>query len=150
MSRFFSDRALAEWRRAHGEPDLPLPPKPRKSPRREESRIQRAVIAWWAAKHKEFGVPECLLFAIPNGLWLGAKAGKFAKLEGLRSGVSDLFLAIPRGRWHGLFMELKTETGTASDAQEAFILAAQAQGYCAVVRQGYDETVGMIETYLGI
>lgn len=147
MSRFFNDHQLALLRNRMGE-NVPVPPKPKKSLRREESRIQRAVIAWWSAKHKEFGMPECLLFAIPNGLWLGARAGRFAKLEGLRSGVSDLMLAAPRDKYHGLFLEVKTEKGIASDAQMEFIYQAQLQGYFATVRYGYDEVVLAIETYL--
>lgn len=124
------------------------PAKPRKKRDNAESRMQQAVIKWWAVKHKEFGVPECLLFAIPNGARRDKVVGAILKKEGVRAGVSDLFLAAPRGGWHGAFIELKTETGAVSDAQVEFLDAAQVSAYQTAVCRSLDSAIEVIESYL--
>lgn len=147
-AKTMSDYTLAVWRRAHGEPDLPFPPRPRKSPRAEESRIQCAVIRWWSLKCSEFQVNERLLYAIPNGHQRDAVTGAILKREGLRAGAPDLNLDVARGPFHGLRVEVKTETGVLSRDQEVFIAALKSQGFCVEVAYGYDKTVAVIERYL--
>ena len=143
-----SDYDLAVFRRAHGEPELALPPKPRKSQGNEESRIQQAVIRWFSYAYGGLGIRhEFLLFAVPNGHRRDAITASILKREGLRAGVSDLVLAVPRGPFHGLFLELKTNTGTPSDQQRAFLAAVEAEGYCAKVANGYDQAVQAITKY---
>lgn len=148
MPRRFTDHDLAQFRRAHGEPDLPVPPKPRKSPRAEESRIQCALINYWALKHREFGLPNFALFSIPNGHLRTAITGAILKREGLRSGAPDLMLAAPVGIYHGAFIELKTETGKPSPEQKEFLRFLGDARYAATVAYGYDDAVRFIECYL--
>ncbi len=141
-----SDHQLAVWRNAHGE-NVPVPPKPKKRDN-EESRIQMSVIRWWAVSHKTFGVPEQLLFAIPNGGRRDVIGAAILKKEGQRNGVSDLMLAVPRAQFHGLFLELKIATGKCSPAQHQFLADASGQGYAAFAAYSYDEAVALIEKYL--
>lgn len=148
MPRRFTDRDLALFRQKNGEPDIIVPPKPRKSPRAEESRIQCAVIRWWSLKCSEFQVNERMLYAIPNGHFRTPETGAILKREGLRAGAPDLNLDVPRGPFHGLRVEIKTETGVLSREQETFIAALKAQGFCAEVAYGYDKVVAVIERYL--
>lgn len=142
-----SDYDLAVYRRAHGEPDLPLPPK-RKKRDNEESRTQMALCRWWAVAHKGFGVPEQMLFAVPNGGRRDVIGAAILKKEGQRNGVSDLMLAVARGKFHGLFLELKTATGRLSPAQHGFIAGATMQGYAAYTCYSYDDAVILITNYL--
>lgn len=128
-------------------PDF-TPPKPRKKRNNEESRMQQAVIKWWALKCREFGVPECLLFAIPNGARRDKVVGAILKKEGVRAGVPDLFLAVPRGPRCGLFIEIKTENGIVSDAQFDFIQTLRDQRYAAVVCHSFGSVVVAIESHL--
>lgn len=124
------------------------PAKPRKKRDNAESRMQQAVIKWWALKHKEFGVPECLLFAIPNGARRDKVVGAILKKEGVRAGVCDLFLAAPRRHFCGHFIEMKTDNGVVSDAQSEFITAADEQRYWVTVCRSFNEAVREIEAYL--
>ena len=66
---------------------------------------QVLLMQWWALSHKLFGVPEQLLFAIPNGGERNIIVAARMKKEGVRAGVPDLFLAAPKGGFHGLLTE---------------------------------------------
>lgn len=124
------------------------PAKPRKKRDNAESRMQQAVIKWWALKHKEFGVPECLLFAIPNGARRDKVVGAILKKEGVRAGVPDLFLAVPNKIKHGLFIEMKTDTGMLSKAQEDFVSCATFDDYSVAVCRSFSDAALTIENYL--
>ena len=117
--------------------------------RHAESKIQRAVIQWFALAHRGLGVPHAsLLFAIPNGGARNPATGAVLKAEGVRAGVADLMLACPRGGFSGLFIELKTTSGRVREEQKAFIALVIGQGYWAQVARGFDEARVLIERYL--
>lgn len=68
-------------------------------------------------------IPELArLFAIPNG---GQRdkitAGKL-KAEGVKPGVPDIFLPVPRHVWAGLFVEMKRPKTTKAGARKAEII----------------------------
>lgn len=113
-----------------------------------EHQIQVGVIDWWGYACKGYGLPECLLFAIPNG---GdrhpAVAGKL-KAEGVRPGIPDLFLSVPRGTFHGLYVEMKTRVGKLTAKQEHARAALLQQGYQVVTCLSTEDALGMIREYL--
>lgn len=148
MPRRFTDRDLAIFRSKNGEPDIAIPPKPRKKRGNEESRQQMALIRWWQLKHKEFNLPIFALFSIPNGGWRDPVGASILKKEGQRNGVSDLFLMAARGGSHGMFLEMKCEGGRISDEQHDFAWAATVQGYKVVTAWSYDQAVQEITSYL--
>lgn len=146
---------------------LPIPPPlPRR--RNLESEMQRASVIWWRANCRHFGVPERLLFSIPNGFNADARRGSVMKAEGQRRGAPDLCLCVPRlrvespahdgqGNWkstipchwdHALFLELKTPTGVLSNDQCEFHNALMGQGYKVVVCRTLAECINEITTYL--
>lgn len=148
MTARMTDYSLAVWRQKNGEPDLPLPPKPRKKRDNQESRIQKAVIRWWAVMHRGFGLRPFSLYAVPNGAYCGPVGGSILKDEGLRTGACDLNLDVARGNWHGLRIEMKKPGGIVSDEQQAFLAEHLSQRYCARVCYSCDEAVGLITRYL--
>ena len=95
--------------------------------------------------------PElCMLFAIPNG---GARHPAVAaqlKAEGVKAGVPDIFLAVARGRWHGLFVELKRadRSNHATSAQRAWMEMLRRYGYSAIVCYGATDAINAIMGYL--
>lgn len=125
---------------------LPAKKKPRNN---EESRMQIALIRWWASVCRQFGVPEILLASCPNGGGRsGPRVGAILKAEGLRAGFPDLGLYAPRGVHHALFLELKRPAGVVSPEQEVFHSLLRDQGYKVVVVRGVIEGINEITSYL--
>jgi hypothetical protein len=86
---------------------------------------------------------------VPNGGSRGpAEAGRF-KAMGVKAGVPDVFLDVPRGGFHGLRIEMKRRKGgRVSDDQADWLDYYNANGYRAVVCYGWDEARMEIEDYL--
>lgn len=130
-----------------------------------EDSIQKAVMTWarWQSL-APIGIDGKLSNFIhhsPNGGYRNESEGRNFKLMGTKAGFPDLFVFIPKGGYHGLFIELKApkgktkdgktrRAGEVSDNQEMMIDRLNAIGYKAVVCYGYDETITAIREYLGI
>ncbi len=110
--------------------------------------MQSALIAWWACACKTFGVPEPLLFAVPNAGFRSPVAGAIMKREGLRKGIPDLMLAVSRHGAHGLYVEMKTATGVLSHEQKTIIHALLSEGYEVRVCRSTNEAMAVISRYL--
>lgn len=150
MSRILSDSDLIRLQQhiaATGSP-VGFSPTPRKRRRNEESLAQQAVIKWWGCSHKGFGLPEWALFAIPNGAAREVVTGSILKREGVRSGIPDLFMAVPRGNRSGMFVEMKTLKGVLSPEQRAILPVLETLGYSTAVCRSAQEAISVIETYL--
>lgn len=116
-----------------------------------EAQHQANVIKWSQQPHIRSRWPElALLFHIPNGGTRDAVEGRHLKQQGVRSGVPDLCLPVPSGRYHGLFIELKTETGRASVNQKWWIERLEAAGYFARVCHGWQAAAALLEWYLAL
>ena len=115
----------------------------------DEHQIQSSFITWAQTQVMTGKYPElALVFAIPNGMPVSKRTrGRFVA-EGLMQGVSDLFLPVARGGFHGMFIELKKQNGRVSPEQKAFIAAVQQQGYYAKVVYGLDEIISTVLEYL--
>ena len=113
---------------------------------------QVAVIAW-ADTHLDLYPEVAYLFHVPNGGLRAKTTAIRLKLMGVRRGISDLILLVPRGGFHGLLIELKIMDGAGrksrvSKEQKAFISFEQRQGYCAVICYDRFEAIRTIIAYL--
>lgn len=169
MTRTLSDKNVAELdahlQSGNGPEALKLSPPEKKRKRgNEESEIQKACIRWWATFCKRVGIQKEMLFSIPNGAVLGhgaversIRAG-ILKVEGMRPGVPDLFLAVserhrngdeqqPYIIYHGLFIEMKTERGPVSDDQVRMRALLEERGYKVEVCRSLEEFKKTVTTY---
>lgn len=73
--------------------------------------------------------------------------GKQRKDIGVKSGVPDLCLPVARGKYHGLYIEMKAEQGRVSDNQKTWMKRLMEQGYLAKVCYGFDEAIRCIKEY---
>jgi len=113
----------------------------------KESDEQIALFQW--AKLAQGQHPELsLLHSIPNGGKRNIREAARLKREGAKAGVSDIFLPVARGGFHGLYIEMKAGKGSASSNQEWWISEVTKQGYLAKVCFGWIEAKEVIERYL--
>lgn len=116
-------------------------------PKEEEEQIM--LFSW--AKTAEDVHPELrLMFHVPNGGKRGkAEAARF-KAAGVKAGVPDIFLPVARGRYYGLWIEMKAKDGTATEAQWEWMGALDREGYAVKVCYGFEEAVSVLVWYLGL
>jgi len=107
-----------------------------------------ALIRWWALFSSLHKFDERLLWAIPNGGHRHISVAKKMKEEGVRAGVPDYFLAIPKPLRGGLFIELKHPKGKLSQPQKEMISILETHGYGCVVAFGWDEARTAIEKWI--
>lgn len=119
--------------------------KTRKRPDDEEHRIQCACVNWFRLQYPDHA---SALFAVPNGGRRDRVSGAKLKAEGALPGVSDLILLLPRGRHHGLLIEMKTERGKQSQAQRDWQRDMVHRGYKYMVIRSIDEFIDMVTDYL--
>lgn len=111
-----------------------------------EHNEQVALFNWFQICHTDIAH---LLMAIPNGGWRNKITGYRLKQEGVRPGVPDLFLAVPKSPYAGLWIEMKRKFGgRVTTYQQNMIHALRRAGYAAEVCQGWEAARDAIENYL--
>lgn len=109
---------------------------------------QCALIDWWRWNCRKYGIPERLLHHSPQEGIRSKITGHHLKRIGMRPGFPDLMLFVPRGKYAGMAIELKTENGRATADQKGFIEDLKAQGYAAHICRGWEEARNKIVEYL--
>lgn len=141
---------------------MPMPPvstqldlldgrRKRRSPKvRTPEHLEQVALMAWANLPTTLRVwPELsLLHAVPNGGHRFIQVAKGMKEEGVKAGVPDLDLPVPRGEFAGLRIEMKAKDGSVSPAQSWWLKELQCQGYCASVCFGWEEAQKLIIRYL--
>ena len=116
-----------------------------------ETRHQINIIKWSQQPSIRSRWPELsLLYHIKNETTEGKERVAADRAMGVKKGVPDLCLPVPRGEYHGLYIELKSETGHASDAQEWWGEKLTGQGYFWEVCHGWQSAVRVLEWYMSL
>jgi len=92
--------------------------------------------------------PEIVLMSIPNGGKRDPRVAAQMKREGVLPGAPDLFVAEPRGDWHGLFIEMKRSDGRTSKEQNDVISKLKQRSYEVAVCKGADAAYGAFLSYV--
>lgn len=112
-----------------------------------EAQEQATVIEW--ALYNQNRYPELkLLHHIPNGGRRDARTGAMMKRQGVKAGVPDLHLPVSRGKYHSLYIEMKTDKGRPTETQKEWLDALNAEGNMAVICHSADEAIAVIKLYL--
>jgi hypothetical protein len=94
-----------------------------------EEREQAALFQWAAMNGGQY--PELRwLFHVPNGGLRHKAVAMKLKALGVKPGVSDVLLLVPRGGFHGLVIEMKAGKNKETPYQTEFIGFCEEQGYC--------------------
>lgn len=114
-----------------------------------ESDEQIALFAWADIQSGRY--PDLdLLYHIPNGGHRHKSVARRLKAEGVKSGVPDLCLPVARGKYHGLYIELKYGKNKTSPSQDKWLAALAGQGYAAIVCYGWEDASKALVQYLGL
>lgn len=113
-----------------------------------ESQHQAALFKWAHLVRNKYPELE-LLHHIPNGGSRHKIEAVNLKRQGVKSGVPDLCLPVARGKYHGLYIELKTEKGRTSKNQDYWVEKLNENGYFCEVCHGWDSARRVIEWYMG-
>lgn len=136
----------------------------RRRPRPVEDAEQAALFCWVAYESKKQPALK-LLHAIPNGGKRSAITAALLKRQGVRAGVPDLDLPVPRAHpanalgnqfatYHGLRIELKRprkkgeKKPETSPEQRTWLTDLQANGHCCCLCYGWQEAKESIVAYL--
>ena len=106
---------------------------------------EQAKLFGWTRNHPKLP----WMFAITNGGLRNKATAVRMKSEGVKAGVWDIFLPIPSGGYHGLFIEMKFGHNKLTELQEQFGVFATGQGYLCKVAYSAEEAIEIIDEYLG-
>lgn len=133
-----------------------LPPRaPRRVLGDEEHQHQSAFVEWasitrlpeWLQTNEVTMIGD-VLHAIPNGGHRSKTQGAKLKAEGAKAGVWDMFLPIPSGPWHGLWIEFKSSTGRVEPEQRKWERKMQSLGFNTMVCFSVDSAIAGMKLYL--
>ena len=113
-----------------------------------EDQEQKALFDW--AETMEHRFPDLRwLHHIPNGGKRDPVTAAKLKAQGVKPGVSDISLPVPRGGFHGLYIELKRlKGGRVESEQMDFMEAVSRNGYCVALCKGWEAAAKTIQGYL--
>lgn len=114
-----------------------------------EENMQIALFQW--AHIQQTSIPELkYLFHVPNGGKRGIKEATRLKAAGVKRGVPDVVLPVPRGGYHGLFVELKAGKNRPTPEQTAWLTELGRNGYRTAVCYALDDAIREIKMYLNL
>lgn len=113
----------------------------------DESGHQEALFSW--AGYQLERMPELeYMHHVPNGGRRDAATARALKRQGVKAGVPDIHLPAPRGKYHGLYIELKAGKNTTTGNQKRWLEYLKKQGYFTAVCYGWQAAAALIENYL--
>jgi hypothetical protein len=111
---------------------------------------EHCAIFEWAALQVTRWPEIALMHAIPNGGYRNkAEAGRL-KAAGVKRGVPDICLPVPRHGYHGLYIELKVDDNTPSKEQRWYLEQLSKWGYWTCAVWGADSAIATISHYLDL
>lgn len=114
-----------------------------------EAEEQEALFVW--AEYQSAAHPELrLLYHIPNEGKRSAAYGAALRRQGMKKGVPDLCLPVARGKYHGLYIEMKAGRNKPTVDQQWWLEALERQGFRAIWCSGWERAKEEISEYLNL
>lgn len=119
-----------------------------------EEAEQSALFCWSALPEVRVMYPQLVwMFAIPNGGFRDIVTAGKLKAGGVKAGVWDIFLPVPKAvnnkTYHGLFIEMKVKPNGLTPQQKKFQDALDAN-YAFAVAYNWEEARNYLQKYLGL
>ncbi len=112
-----------------------------KAPKSSEAEEQITVIEYCDLK----GIP---IYHIANEGKRTRYTGDLLKRMGMRTGFPDLCVPVPKGKYHGFYIEMKSASGKPTKDQISWLKRLKTQGYATAICYGADEAIQIIEKYI--
>lgn len=93
-------------------------------------------------------LPDRLLFAVPNGGSRHKLEAANMKRQGVKRGVADVILQIPKKGYASLCLEFKTSTGKQSDEQKEYQRQVEYAGSKYVIVRSVEQAIRVMRQYL--
>ncbi len=110
-----------------------------------EDSLQMNVVTWFAYQYPAYSED---LIHIANQRKCTVQQAMRLQRMGVRKGVSDLFLSIPRGEYHGLWMELKSPKRKPTKEQVKFAARKRGQGYATAWTDNLEDAMEILAEYM--
>ena len=115
----------------------------RKKKRRYSEAEEQIKLVVWLRKE------DIWHHASPNAGKRPTKQGDRLKQLGMSPGFPDVEIPVPRGGYHGLYIELKPlKGGKTQDNQLAWQAYLRSQGYCSEIIRGFEAARDFVIKYL--
>jgi hypothetical protein len=110
---------------------------------------QCALFRWaWSVRREH---PELeWMFAVPNGYHRDIRVARKVKAAGAKAGIPDVALPVPRGPYHGLYLELKVGRNKPTEEQRKWLEHLVNVGYLATWCTGWEAARDVIVDYLNL
>ena len=112
--------------------------------------LAQVALFRWAELNVRMYPSVNLMFAIPNGGQRHPAVAASLKAEGVKAGVPDVCLPVSRGKWIGLWIEIKAGRNKPTPSQIRWHRALEAEGHLVKVCYGWEAAVEVVKEYLAI
>lgn len=141
---------VAVWDYLHGKNPVLPPPKAKKQKtgKVSESLAQQRIFKWAAAQWQ--WMPDiAMMYHIPNE-GSGGNYGRTQKLlsEGMKPGMPDIHLPVPKNGYHGLWIELKVGYNKPTQQQLECLAELRRLGHYAQWVKGEEAAIELISRYM--
>ncbi len=111
---------------------------------------EQEALFQWAEVYANIYPELQLMFHIPNGGSRNRLEAANLKRQGVKAGVPDILLPSPRGKYHGLFIELKVAKNKPTVNQINWLQQLSKQGYAVCICYSWTEAREKIIKYLEV
>lgn len=122
------------------------PPRSKEVHNNEEARIQTEFFKLIPLYFTN--IPDKLIFAVPNGGSRHVREAANLKRQGVKPGVSDVIVLIPKKGFASLCIEFKTRVGKQSEEQKEFQKQAESCRNKYVVVRSASQAIEELQKYL--
>lgn len=116
--------------------------------KRSEATEQEALITWCRIFERRYPELE-MIYHVPNGGSRNRIEAANLKRQGVKAGVPDLCLPVPKDGYHGLYIEMKFGKNKTTKDQEEWLKKLSQYGYKTEVCYGAEEAMEVIKEYIG-
>jgi hypothetical protein len=114
-----------------------------------EAAQQTALFCWAALPEQQEKYPDLkLIFHIPNGGTRNKAEAGHLKAQGVKPGVPDIFLPVPKLNFHGLWIEMKAKKNKTSEEQNVWISELSKRKYAVSVAYSWVQATEHLIYYL--